>query len=467
MNKQGKPQFRLVRALHDSSEGPHVFAVDGAVPQSLDRRKFLRLGAGVPAAAALATFWAERTAAAQNVIRAHRGAISSLLVSADGATLVSGSGNEEMKSWTLPGGAPQGSLTNGLSSGGVWALSPDGSRLAHASFGEASIYTFPEGRQAGARLPLGFLQPTTIASAPDGNGLAITNGLEILVVSVAAPGDLQLKRRIQSRSNPTSSMTCLAVSDAVIILGSQDGWIRTWNLASGAPLGRFNIGGAIISILLLPGQPTVVTGHADGTINFVSLTDGKFVTVAKSDSPVRALVLGPGGKSLVAGSENGSVESVSLLSGERLPTGSLALAAGTQLTTMALVPVQNLLAVGTSSGQIILLDWPSLEIRTYLFNRGVNDAAVEGVSFQMLDPSTGRTVTYTLPCGSEIPPGATCVCNCVPGTAYAPTYTPTYTPSPRSTSPPGTIPGETITRPCTPTPVPPGYVCTCNCIPGR
>lgn len=27
-----------------------------------------------------------------------------------------------------------------------------------------------------------------------------------------------------------------------------------------------------------------------------------------------------------------------------------------------------------------------------------------------------------------------------------------------------TTQGETITRPCTPEPVPPGYVCTCNCV---
>ena len=32
----------------------------------------------------------------------------------------------------------------------------------------------------------------------------------------------------------------------------------------------------------------------------------------------------------------------------------------------------------------------------------------------------GETVTYTLPCGSPIPAGAVCTCNCVPGTYSAP-----------------------------------------------
>ena len=33
--------------------------------------------------------------------------------------------------------------------------------------------------------------------------------------------------------------------------------------------------------------------------------------------------------------------------------------------------------------------------------------------------SYGQTITYTLPCGSPIPPGAVCTCNCVPG-SYVP-----------------------------------------------
>jgi hypothetical protein len=100
-----------------------------------------------------------------------------------------------------------------------------------------------------------------------------------------------------------------------------------------------------------------------------------------------------------------------------------------------------------------------LEARTYLFDPVANDQSAKGVAFRVLDPTTGRTVTYTLPCGSPIPPGATCVCNCVPGTASPP-------PDIQRPRPPNP-PGQTLTLPCTPTPVPPGYVCTCNCIPGR
>ena len=36
------------------------------------------------------------------------------------------------------------------------------------------------------------------------------------------------------------------------------------------------------------------------------------------------------------------------------------------------------------------------------------------IRYSQYDQATGRTVTYTLPCGTPIPPGAVCVCNCVP-----------------------------------------------------
>ncbi len=40
----------------------------------------------------------------------------------------------------------------------------------------------------------------------------------------------------------------------------------------------------------------------------------------------------------------------------------------------------------------------------------------KGITVEGTDSVTGQKVTYTLPCGAAIPPGATCVCNCVAGT---------------------------------------------------
>jgi hypothetical protein len=48
------------------------------------------------------------------------------------------------------------------------------------------------------------------------------------------------------------------------------------------------------------------------------------------------------------------------------------------------------------------------------------------VKVKILDNQTGTYTTRTLPCGSPIPPGAICTCNCVPVTRAAPSAPSTY-----------------------------------------
>jgi len=86
-------------------------------------------------------------------------------------------------------------------------------------------------------------------------------------------------------------------------------------------------------------------------------------------------------------------------------------------------------------------------------------AGQEGVEIQTVEPD-GTTRTWTLPCGSPIPPGAVCVCNCVavpvPGDVgeVAPGQTGINFTGPG---------GETRTMPCG-SPIPPGWTCTCDCV---
>ena len=86
-------------------------------------------------------------------------------------------------------------------------------------------------------------------------------------------------------------------------------------------------------------------------------------------------------------------------------------------------------------------------------------AGQEGVEIQTVAPD-GTTRTWTMPCGSPIPPGAVCVCNCVavpvPGDVGE---VPAGETGINFTGPGG----ETRSMPCG-SPIPPGWTCTCNCV---
>jgi len=72
------------------------------------------------------------------------------------------------------------------------------------------------------------------------------------------------------------------------------------------------------------------------------------------------------------------------------------------------------MAVGGIDRRICLFDVPGNECRTCLFDPKSLEKGREANAYEYTD-QYGRRMTGTLPCGSAIPPGAICTCNCVPG----------------------------------------------------
>jgi len=85
---------------------------------------------------------------------------------------------------------------------------------------------------------------------------------------------------------------------------------------------------------------------------------------------------------------------------------------------MAVSADGRLLASGDNSGVVILWDLDPPRRRGFLFDPDAS--SVDGITYNVFDQVTGRTLTYTLPCGSPVPANAVCICNCVPGTYRAP-----------------------------------------------
>ncbi len=76
---------------------------------------------------------------------------------------------------------------------------------------------------------------------------------------------------------------------------------------------------------------------------------------------------------------------------------------------------------------IVFYSLPDLAVIGCPVDMSINPDDTEAVEVSDVDPVSGQTVTYTLPCGAAIPAGAVCICNCVAG--GVPTVKPTAVPT--------------------------------------
>ncbi len=84
------------------------------------------------------------------------------------------------------------------------------------------------------------------------------------------------------------------------------------------------------------------------------------------------------------------------------------------VTALAVTPDERTLVAGYEGGVVALWNLQPPGFRAFLFDPAATPDTVRGIAY------TVQGLTYTLPCGSPLPAGAACTCNCVPGAYRAP-----------------------------------------------
>ena len=277
-------------------------------------------------------------------------------------------------------------------------------------------------------------EPQVYALKREGTGWSLSRR-NFLATVAAATGIAVTGRsgvKAQQTSTERSDVECDKVSahksivyDLVIspdgrllASGSWDNTIKLWSLPDGALLKTIEGHEAgVLSIDISSDGRLLASGGAENTIKLWSLPDGALLkTIEGHEHSVNALSIAPNGRFMASGSGDNTIKLWSLPDGVLLKTIE---GHEDYVLSIDISPDGQLLASGGSDKTIRLWSLPAGELRICLMDLEASPSSVKGVTYKVR-ASTGHWLTYTLPCGSPIPPGAVCVCDCVPGGWRAP-----------------------------------------------
>ena len=177
----------------------------------------------------------------------------------------------------------------------------------------------------------------------------------------------------------------------------------------------------VLSISFNPDGKLLASGSYDKTIKLWEVPSGKLIkTLEGHEADVKSVSFSPDGKLLASGSKDKTIKLWEVPSGKLIKTLK---GHKNWVKSVSFSPDGKLLASGSYDKTIKLWEVPSGKLLSVFFDPKVTEEDCKGVTFKYIN-EYGQVVTYTLPCGSPIPPGATCICNCIPGSLPRPTPSP-------------------------------------------
>ncbi len=403
-----------------SSEQPEIFALQrGPRGWAVTRRDFiaastLASGAaviGLPAPAGAQTSAAQAGAATDCTnIPAHTAAIRALAMDPAGELLVSAGEDKRVKVWRLTEGSHVLTLNLDYSARAVALAVRAG--LIYTAGGEPRVRSWD--------LASGEARTVIEGHEKDVLAMALTRE-EHRLITVAADQRIRIwtlpEAALANETNPFADMSQLAL-DPTGLRFAVDAWnsfanVRLINDGSLACITARH-GGAITAMAFHPDGGLLATAADDRKVRLWETEGGAEIrAMAFTGKPLRALAfLEKGAKLAGAGEDHGiriwntgDGAEATTLTGH---TGAIrALAANADGT---------LLASAGDDKTIRVWNWPGGSLRACLLDLEAAPKTVQGIQVETVN-TVGQRVTSTLPCGSPIPTGAVCVCNCVPGRA--------------------------------------------------
>jgi WD40 repeat protein len=338
-------------------------------------------------------------------VAAHRERITAMAVSPTGSLLISGSEEPVVKIWSLPEGQLLKTLESEKSLVGSVAVSPDGAILAVSNWGIISLWALPDGTLLKSWQAHEY-EIKCMLFSPDG-GLLISGSVDKTIRLWSMPDGTP-----QAVIPNDDDVDSLAVSpDGSYLISTQQGNLGVWLLPEGKLVKQVTgFEYPIERIFMHPDGTRVITSPLGREIIVWSFPEWEPVQTIGGFGT--ALAISPDGACLLVLGESGQVQFWSF-EAEKF-NDSLAIRSKSTSEWAVFHPDGSLIAIGGVDGRITLWSYPEKQLLACPMDLVDTDKEIGGVIYEITN-AAGETVSYTYPCGSTIPGGAVCTCNCVDG----------------------------------------------------
>ena len=348
-------------------------------------------------------------------VTAHMLKVQTLLFTKDGKYLVSGGLDNQLKFWKIPAGTQVRRIpeipTKQVALGG-----PEGNLLATAdsTAGGILLYDVNTGNRFQSLKETQFDYVNCLAFNPRSLYLAAgrADG-KITIWNVAGR-----RRQYQLKGHSGEVFSVAFSPDGRYMASGAKGEILLWSAANRGILHKIRTSNisCVSRLVFSPDSRLLAAGATyDGAVRIFSVPSGRGYTYLNGHdyNQHKVFAFSPDGRFIATGALNNRIlvwrtdtgRPVLILQGQRLHDS---------IQSLIFSPDGKYLISG-GEGSIKIWMMPEGELLTCLFDPATVAQNVKVNQYTMTD-QFGQIVTFTLPCGSPLPPGAVCTCNCVPGT---------------------------------------------------
>jgi hypothetical protein len=237
----------------------------------------------------------------------HTDRITSVAISPDGQTLVSGSNDKTIKIWQLNTGKLLRSFKGDSGAISSVAISTDGNFLI------AGSHDTPKSNVKVWDLKAGNLIHTLLGHHKAVNCIAISPDAQILA---SASNKIKIwhlhkgDRLCTLWHSYTVNSVAISPDNSILVSGSIDSKIRLWNPLTGELLCTLTgHSDEVKSVAITPDGQTLISGSADNTLKIWHLNTGKLLnTLTGHSAQVNSVAISPCGQTLISGSADNTLK---------------------------------------------------------------------------------------------------------------------------------------------------------------